>query len=89
MLIEVQPRGLTDAVEPLREAAAALREVADSRRAVLATLAAAPVVQEALRELLVAWELVAVGAAQDAERLALVLSEAAERYVAVDAAAVP
>ena len=88
MLIEVQPRGLTEAVAPLREAAEAVRQIADSRRAVLEPLGSSAVVREALHELLVAWELVAVGASDDAVRLSLVLSEAAARYVAVDAAAV-
>lgn len=86
MLIEVQPRGLTDAVAPLREAAEAVRSVADARRAVLSPLGSAAVVQDALRDFLAAWELVAVGAADDAVRLSLLLQQASERYVAVDGA---
>ena len=88
MLIEVQPRGLTEAVAPLRDAAEAIRHVADGRRDLLSGLDGAPVVRSALRDFLAAWELVAVGASDDAVRLSLVLSEAAARYVAVDAAAV-
>jgi hypothetical protein len=86
--IDVQPPSLAYAAIPLREAAESLRLVVDHRREV-ASLVESPVVREALLRFLAAWELVGVGAAEDAMGLALFLEQAAVQYVAVDRAVVP
>jgi hypothetical protein len=85
--IDVQPPSLAYAAIPLRDAADALRLVVDHRREVL-SLIASPVVREALRRFLSAWELVGVGAAEDATGLALFLEQAAREYVGVDSSVV-
>jgi hypothetical protein len=84
--IDVQPPSLSFAAIPLRDASEALRLVVDHRREVLSLLDGAPVVREALQRFLSAWELVGVGAAEDATGLALFLEQSARTYVGVDAA---
>ena len=85
--IDVQPPSLAFAAIPLRDAAESLRLVVDHRREV-ASLVDSPVVHSALLRFLSAWELVGVGAAEDAMGLALFLEQAAVHYVAVDSSAV-
>jgi hypothetical protein len=86
--IDVQPPSLSFAAIPLREAADALRLVVDHRREVLALLDASPIVAAALQRFLSAWELVGVGAAEDAAGLALFLEQSARTYVGVDASVI-
>jgi hypothetical protein len=66
--IEVLPRELTAAAEPLRRAGQALQDVADSRRPLAALVGASPSAQlaEAFRGFLAAWELVVWSAAEEA-----------------------
>jgi hypothetical protein len=82
--IDVQPPSLSFAAIPLREASDSLRLVVDHRREVVSLLAGSPLVAEALRRFLAAWELVGVGAAEDAMGLALFLEQAGRTYVGVD-----
>jgi hypothetical protein len=86
--IDVQPPSLAFAAIPLRDAAHSLRLVVDHRREVLSLMSSSPVVRDALRRFLSAWELVGVGAAEDAMGLALFLEQAARQYVGVDASVV-
>lgn len=81
--IDVQPPSLAYAAIPLREVSESLRLVVDHRRDVL-SLVASPVVRSGLERFLAAWELVGVGAAQDAMGLAMFLEQAARAYVGVD-----
>lgn len=85
--IDVQPPSLAFAAIPLRDASASLRLVVDHRREVL-SLIASPVVRDALLRFLSAWELVGVGAAEDAMGLALFLEQAAREYVGVDSSVI-
>ena len=85
--IDVQPPSLAFAAYPLRDAAESLRLVVDHRREVLDGICS-PVVAEALRGFLAAWELVGLGAAEDAAGLALFLEQSALRYTAVESAVV-
>jgi hypothetical protein len=82
--IDVQPPSLAFAAVPLREAAESLRLVVDHRREVAELLADSPLVGSALRRFLARWELVGVGAAEDAMALALFLEQSARTYVGVD-----
>lgn len=82
--IDVQPPSLTYAAIPLRDASNALRLVVDHRREVVDLVQRSPLVAEALRRFLAAWELVGVGAAEDALGLALFLEHSALRYADVD-----
>ena len=86
--IDVQPPSLAYAAIPLREASESLRLVVDHRREVASLLAGSPLVTEALRRFLAAWELVGVGAAEDAMGLALFLEQSARTYVGVDNAVI-
>ncbi|MBK5305092.1 MAG: hypothetical protein JJD92_00235 [Frankiaceae bacterium] len=88
--IDVQPPSLSFAAYPLRDAAESLRLVVDHRREVLSLLEGAPsaIVAEAMRRFLAAWELVGLGAAEDAMGLALFLEQAARTYVGVDNAVI-
>jgi hypothetical protein len=86
--IDVQPPSLSFAAIPLREASDALRLVVDHRREVDSLLNGSPIVAEALRRFLAAWELVGVGAAEDAMGLALFLEQSARTYIGVDDAVV-
>jgi hypothetical protein len=86
--IDVQPPSLAYAAIPLREASESRRLVIDHRREVLSLLDGAPVVAEALRRFLAAWELVGLGAAEDAMGLALFLEQSARTYVGVDNAVI-
>jgi hypothetical protein len=86
--IDVQPPSLSYAAIPLREASEALRLVTDHRREVVGLMGGSPVVAEALRRFLAAWELVGVGAAEDAMGLALFLEQSARTYVGVDNAVI-
>lgn len=85
--IDVQPPSLDFAAIPLREVSASLRLVADHRREVR-SLVVSPVVRAALERFLAAWELVGVGAAEDAMGLALFLEQAARSYVGVDSSVI-
>ena len=86
--IDVQPPSLTYAAIPLREAAESLRLVIDHRREVAGLVDGSPLVAEALRRFLAAWELVGLGAAEDAMGLALFLEQSARAYVGVDHAVI-
>ena len=86
--IDVQPPSLAYAAIPLREASESLRLVIDHRREVVSLLEASPLVAEALRRFLAAWELVGLGAAEDAMGLALFLEQSARTYVGVDNAVI-
>jgi hypothetical protein len=86
--IDVQPPSLAYAAIPLREASESLRLVVDHRREVVSLLEGSPLVAEALRRFLAAWELVGVGAAEDAMGLALFLEQSARTYVGVDNAVI-
>jgi hypothetical protein len=83
--IDVQPPSLSFAAIPLREATDALRLVVDHRREVLSLIDGSPIVRDALERFLAAWELVGVGAAEDAMGLAVFLEQSARTYVGVDA----
>ena len=82
--IDVQPPSLSFAAIPLKDASNSLRLVVDHRREVVSLLERSPIVAEALRRFLAAWELVGVGAAEDAMGLALFLEQSARTYVGVD-----
>ncbi|MDQ1584244.1 MAG: hypothetical protein QOF36_2298 [Microbacteriaceae bacterium] len=86
--IDVQPPSLSFAAIPLREASDALHLVVDHRREVASMLERSPLVAEAMRRFLGAWELVGVGAAEDAMGLALFLEQSARTYVGVDNAVI-
>jgi hypothetical protein len=86
--IDVQPPSLAYAAIPLREASESLRLVVDHRREVVSLLDGSPLVAESLRRFLAAWELVGVGAAEDAMGLALFLEQSARTYVGVDNAVI-
>jgi hypothetical protein len=86
--IDVQPPSLSFAAIPLREASDSLRLVVDHRREVVSLLERSPLVAEAMRRFLAAWELVGVGAAEDAMGLALFLEQSARTYVGVDNAVI-
>jgi hypothetical protein len=86
--IDVQPPSLSFAAVPLRAASESLRLVIDHRREVVSLLEGTPLVAEALRRFLAAWELVGVGAAEDAMGLALFLEQSARTYVGVDNAVI-
>jgi hypothetical protein len=86
--IDVQPPSLTYAAIPLREASESLRLVIDHRREVVSLLDGSALVAKALRRFLAAWELVGVGAAEDAMGLALFLEQSARTYVGVDNAVI-
>jgi hypothetical protein len=82
--IDVQPPSLEFAAYPLKDASNALRMVVDHRREVVSLLEGSPIVAEALRRFLAAWELIGLGAAEDAMGLALFLQQSARTYVGVD-----
>jgi hypothetical protein len=86
--IDVQPPSLSFAAIPLREASDSLRLVVDHRREVVSLLERSPLVAEAMRRFLAAWELVGVGAAEDAMGLALFLEQSARTYVGIDNAVI-
>jgi hypothetical protein len=86
--IDVQPPSLAYAAIPLREASESLRLVIDHRREVVSLVDGSPLVAQALRRFLAAWELVGIGAAEDAMGLALFLEQSARTYVGVDNAVI-
>lgn len=87
--IEVLPEELLAAAQPLRRAAQALEEVANSRRPLAALVGASPSgrLVEAFRGFLSAWELVVWSAGEDAagfaDRVELASAYYAEREAAI------
>lgn len=82
------PRELMAAAEPLRRAAEALDDVANSRRGLTGLIEASPSARliEAFRSFLVAWELVVWSAADDAAGFAGQVEQAGWYYAARETA---
>jgi hypothetical protein len=80
--IEVLPRELMAAAEPLRRAAEALDDVANSRRSLTGLIEASPSARlvEAFRSFLAAWELVVWCASEDAAGFGGQVEQAAWYY---------
>jgi hypothetical protein len=86
--IEVLPRELMAAAEPLRRAADSLDDVANSRRGLTGLIEASPSTRliEAFRSFLAAWELVVWSAADDAAGFAGQVEQAGWYYAARETA---